>query len=151
MQSDRSPTDPVRAMLSRLLADRGDALGAVSRAIGKNHAYLHQFLSRGYPAILPAAVRTALGRYFGIEPDLFRPPEDRPGGPRAIDPDLLARANHVARYVIGDRAEDEPDRVDIAAAVYTLLERGAINDDEGTLRVLEGLARRLRGRKRTQT
>jgi len=125
LPSDRTPTDPVRVLLQQLVAERGIGFGPLSRAIGKNHAYLQQFMAGRTPRVLPAAVRTALGRYF------------------AIDPDLIARAHQVARYIIGERAEDEWIRNIILAAAYTLLEIGSMTDDEATLRVLEQAGRRL--------
>ena len=125
MPSDRTPTDPVRVLLQQLVAERGIGFGPLSRAIGKNHAYLQQFMAGRTPRVLPAAVRTALGRYF------------------AIDPDLIARANQVARSIIGERTEDEWIRNIILAAAYTLLEIGSMTDDEATLRVLEQAGRRL--------
>jgi phage repressor protein C with HTH and peptisase S24 domain len=39
----------------------------VSLAIGRNHAYLQQFLKRGIPKQLPEEARHALADYFGIE------------------------------------------------------------------------------------
>jgi len=141
-------SDAIRTLLTRLAGERNVGLQAVSRAIGKNHAYLQQFVTgRRSPAVLPEAVRIALGRYFRVDPDLFKPPEHPADqqSMRSIDADLLARANYVARYVIGGDPADEPIRVSISAAVYTLLERGKMDDDEGTLEVLALLARRLRG------
>ena len=146
MPSDRTPTDPVRVLLRQLVAERGIGFGPLSRAIGKNHAYLQQFMAGRTPRVLPAAVRTALGRYFAIDPEQFRPPHERvlsPLAQRSIDPDLIARAHQVARYIIGERAEDEWIRNIILAAAYTLLEIGSMTDDEATLRVLEQAGRRL--------
>jgi len=146
LPSDRTPTDPVRVLLQQLVAERGIGFGPLSRAIGKNHAYLQQFMAGRTPRVLPAAVRTALGRYFAIDPEQFRPPDERvlsPLAQRSIDPDLIARAHQVARYIIGERAEDEWIRNIILAAAYTLLEIGSMTDDEATLRVLEQAGRRL--------
>ena len=146
LPSDQAPTDPVRVLLQQLVAERGIGFGPLSRAIGRNHAYLQQFMAGRTPRVLPAAVRTALGRYFAIDPEQFRPPNERvlsPLAQRSIDPDLIARAHQVARYIIGERAEDEWIRNIILAAAYTLLEIGSMTDDEATLRVLEQAGRRL--------
>ena len=59
--------DPVRNLISQLLRERGLDAKAVSLAIGRNHAYLQQFLKRGIPRKLPEDVRVALADYFQIE------------------------------------------------------------------------------------
>jgi hypothetical protein len=163
MEKDQSPppggatADPVRALVERLVAERRVELATVSRAIGRNHAYLSQFLSRGVPRHLPERAREALARYFNISADALRPPEERgrapPRSPEAgLDPGLLDRANKVARRLIGDgdHAEDNRLRVEVTSSVYTLLERDRaglrIIDDEPTLRILELLIQRLRSR-----
>jgi hypothetical protein len=146
LQSDQAPSDPVKVLLHRLVTERGIGFGPLSRAIGKNHAYLQQFMKGRTPRVLPAGVRTALGRYFAIDPEEFRPPDERflnPPAQRSLDPDLIARANQVARYIIGERADHEWIRNVILAAAYALLEAGLMSDDEETLRVLELAGRRL--------
>jgi phage repressor protein C with HTH and peptisase S24 domain len=59
--------DPVRDLIRQLLRERGLDAKAVSLAIGRNHAYLQQFLKRGIPRNLPEDVRHALASYFQIE------------------------------------------------------------------------------------
>ena len=53
-------TDPVRQLIRATLADRQLNMSNVSKKLGKNHAYLHQFLDRGIPAQLPELVREKL-------------------------------------------------------------------------------------------
>ena len=56
---DTSP-DPVRQLIRTTLSQRQLNMSAVSKKLGKNHAYLHQFLDRGIPAQLPELVREQL-------------------------------------------------------------------------------------------
>jgi hypothetical protein len=52
--------DPVRQLVRATLLERQLNMSAVSKKLGKNHAYLHQFLDRGIPAQLPELVREQL-------------------------------------------------------------------------------------------
>lgn len=75
--------DSVRKLLVGLVEDRKLNLADVSRKIGKNHAYLQQFVKRGVPASLPEDVRSQLAELFGVDevllgkkPSLRRAPDD---------------------------------------------------------------------------
>lgn len=63
--------DTVRIALRRLIDQRGVDMATVSRAIGKNHAYIQQFLNRGVPAELGYKAAVALADYFHVGPELF--------------------------------------------------------------------------------
>lgn len=65
--------DRVRRLVLDLLEAHGDTLAEVSRAIGKNHAYLHQFIYRGTPHKLPEEVRAALAARWNVPEARFRP------------------------------------------------------------------------------
>ncbi|HLJ64141.1 MAG TPA: S24 family peptidase, partial [Stellaceae bacterium] len=65
--------DPVRHYLVQMIKARRTDLATVSRRIGRNHAYLHQFIHRGTPKHLPEEVRAALGELLGVRADEFRP------------------------------------------------------------------------------
>lgn len=58
--------DP-RAALERLAAARGASLSALSRMLGKNVAYLGQYVRRGTPRVLPERDRGALADFFGVD------------------------------------------------------------------------------------
>ena len=45
---------------------RGESLAALSRLIGRNAAYLQQFVTRGSPRLLAEADRRKLARYLGL-------------------------------------------------------------------------------------
>lgn len=65
--------DVVRQRVIELIARHKPQtdLKTVSIAIGKNHAYLQQFLTRGTPRRLPENVRCRLAEYFGIEDEML--------------------------------------------------------------------------------
>lgn len=65
-------SDPVRDLLTGLIAKHETDMATVSRAIGRNHAYLQQFLKAGKPRQLPEEVREKLAGHFKIDPDCFR-------------------------------------------------------------------------------
>jgi phage repressor protein C with HTH and peptisase S24 domain len=66
----------VRDYLDRLIRERGDSYDAVSRLLGRNPAYIQQFVKRGTPRRLDERDRGILARYFGIA-------EEKLGGPAA--------------------------------------------------------------------
>jgi len=58
--------DP-QAALAAAAARRGETLAALSRLLGKNAAYLQQYVKRGTPRVLPERDRQLLARYLGID------------------------------------------------------------------------------------
>lgn len=66
--------DSVRKLLSGLIADRGLNLSDVSKKLGKNHAYMQQFIKRGIPEKLPEDIRSKLAEMFGIDEHLLGAP-----------------------------------------------------------------------------
>ena len=65
--------DP-RLVLQRLCAERGEDFAGLSRMLGRNAAYIQQYVRRGVPRRLREEERGKLARYFGI-------PETLLGGP----------------------------------------------------------------------
>jgi hypothetical protein len=55
-----------RVALDRLIAERGENYADLSRLIGRNPAYIQQFIKRGTPRKLDEADRHVLARYFGV-------------------------------------------------------------------------------------
>ena len=78
--------DSVRQLILSALAERQLNMSSVSKRLGKNHAYLHQFLYRGIPAHLPELVRGELAAILqvpeeqlkGSGPRRSMPPVDPP-------------------------------------------------------------------------
>jgi SOS-response transcriptional repressor LexA len=65
--------DAARKLLVDTLARRPDLdLKNLSLTIGRNHAYLQQYLMRGSPRELPEAVRHGLAPLLGVSPDDLR-------------------------------------------------------------------------------
>jgi Peptidase S24-like len=67
--------DDVRNTLERLIRERGDDYVSLSRLLGRNAAYIQQFVKRGTPRKLDEDDRRTLARYFGVdEAELGAPP-----------------------------------------------------------------------------
>ena len=62
----------VREFLRGKLSERGLSMKEASERIGRNHAYLQQFLERGIPAVLPEEARERLADVLGVAPDALR-------------------------------------------------------------------------------
>lgn len=59
--------DEVRATLVALAADWGESLSTLLRLIGRNVAYLRQFVRRGTPTRLDEADRLVLAQHFQVD------------------------------------------------------------------------------------
>jgi phage repressor protein C with HTH and peptisase S24 domain len=70
-------SDP-RVLLERLCAERGEDFAGLSRMLGRNPAYIQQFVRRGVPKRLKEEERRKLARYFAISESLLGGPADEP-------------------------------------------------------------------------
>jgi phage repressor protein C with HTH and peptisase S24 domain len=68
-----------RAALDTLIRERGDDYASLSRLLGRNAAYIQQFIHRGSPRKLDEADRRTLAQYFGVD-------EQALGAPPAVQP-----------------------------------------------------------------
>ena len=99
--------DP-RYTLQRILKEKGEDFAGLSRLIGKNPAYIQQFIKRGTPRKLDEDDRRTIARYLGVDEALL-------GGPS------------------GDRSGDSTEgmikvpRLDVGASAG----HGAVNDGLG--------------------
>lgn len=59
-------SDTPRAALAALIERSGHSHAALSRLIGRNDAYLQQYITRGSPRVLAEADRARLARYLGV-------------------------------------------------------------------------------------
>lgn len=57
--------------LARLVRERGDDYANLSRLIGRNAAYIQQFIKRGTPRKLDEADRATIARYFSVDERLL--------------------------------------------------------------------------------
>ena len=69
--------DP-RAVLERLIQERRDDYAGLSRLLGRNPAYVQQFIKRGVPKKLAENDRAKLARYFDIDEQLLGGPAREP-------------------------------------------------------------------------
>ena len=66
-----------RVALERLCAERGEDFAGLSRMLGRNSAYIQQYVRRGVPRRLGEEERRKLARYFGVPETLLGgPPEE---------------------------------------------------------------------------
>ena len=69
--------DP-RMVIERLCRERREDFAGLSRLLGRNPAYVQQYVRRGTPRKLDEADRAVLARYFGIDPHLLGGPPPPP-------------------------------------------------------------------------
>jgi phage repressor protein C with HTH and peptisase S24 domain len=91
--------DP-RIVLERLCAERGEDFAGLSRMLGRNAAYIQQYVRRGVPKRLKEEERRKLARYFAVSEAML-------GGP----PDLSARDGLVAVNRTAVRASAGPGAI----------------------------------------
>jgi phage repressor protein C with HTH and peptisase S24 domain len=69
--------DP-RLVVERLCAERGEDFAGLSRMLGRNPAYIQQFVRRGIPKRLREEERRKLARYFAVPEALLGGPAGEP-------------------------------------------------------------------------
>lgn len=104
-------TDP-RLVLERLCAERGEDFAGLSRMLGRNSAYIQQFVRRGVPKRLKEEERRKLAGYFSISETLL-------GGPPESDrtsSGLVSVKRHPVRVSAGPGAlvAEEPGKPSFA-------------------------------------
>lgn len=82
-----------RAELARLIEERREDYAGLSRLLGRNPAYIQQFIKRGVPRRLAEEDRGKLARYFGVEEALL-------GGPGRIPDRTAGSLIAIPRYDI---------------------------------------------------
>lgn len=79
------PEDRIRQLVRKRVADLRLSLAEVSLKIGRNHAYLQQFLERGVPRDLPEKIRPALATILQVDESALRAGADgRPAPARTV-------------------------------------------------------------------
>jgi hypothetical protein len=122
-----------RATLDRLIRERGENYGAISRLIGRNAAYIQQFVKRGTPRKLDEADRLLLARYFGVDERALGAPDGmgRQVSSRVRDEGTGRQLSVVPRLALG--ASAGPGALDANEAAA-----GALAFDTRWLRALGG-------------
>ena len=64
-------TSAARAALQRLIEERGEDYAGLSRLLGRNPAYIQQYITRGTPKRLSPKDVAILARYFGVGEDVL--------------------------------------------------------------------------------
>jgi hypothetical protein len=111
--------------LEALIRDRREDYASLSRLIGRNPAYVQQYIKRGVPRKLDEADRRTLARYFGIDEAVL-------GGPAA---EPRSRSGLVSIPQLTVRASAGPGSI-----VAEESEAGGIGFDKRWLRELTGAA-----------
>ena len=91
MSKTASDPDPKTA-LATLAAARGDSLAALSAMLGRNAAYLQQYVRRGSPRVLGERDRRLLAEYLGVSEATLGAPAGRAAGFRIRKLDVAASA-----------------------------------------------------------
>jgi hypothetical protein len=114
-----------RAALARLIEERGEDYAGLSRLIGRNAAYIQQFIKRGTPRRLAESDRRILARYFGVEEALLGAPEAEPGPGQGLRPvpRLAVNAAAGAGALAGD--EQQAGHIAFDSAWLRRVARGA--------------------------
>ncbi|HWL47509.1 MAG TPA: S24 family peptidase [Sphingomonadaceae bacterium] len=113
--------DP-RALLETLIRERGEDYASLSRLIGRNPAYIQQFIKRGVPRKLDEEDRRILAHYFGVDEALLGAPP--PATARVADAETGPRrgaAEFVAVPRLAVRASAGPGALAVAENAYDRL------------------------------
>jgi len=99
-------SDP-RIVIERLCTERGEDFASLSRMLGRNPAYIQQFVRRGVPKRLGETERRKLARYFSISEALLGGPAEPEAGKG-----LVAVARSAVRASAGYGAFPQESRGD---------------------------------------
>ena len=104
-------TDDPRANLEKLIRENGHDFSAISKMLGKNPAYIQQYIRRGSPKKLDEDDRRRLAEFYGVEERLLGAPVvSGDAGPRRKNFDGLLRIRRLqvgASAGPGSLADDE--------------------------------------------
>jgi phage repressor protein C with HTH and peptisase S24 domain len=73
-------------MLERLCEENGEDFAGLSRMLGRNRAYIQQFVRRGVPRKLKEEGRRKLASYFGVSEELLGGPPEPDRDPAGLIP-----------------------------------------------------------------
>ena len=98
----------VRENLERLIQSSGDGYAAVSRLLGRNPAYIQQFIKRGVPRRLSETDRRLIAGHFGVSESVLGAPDASPTPsatpPPRLRPDSAMSGHHAAIPYLPSRA-----------------------------------------------
>lgn len=101
--------DDPRVVLDRLIEERGGDYAGLSRLLGRNPAYIQQYIKRGTPRRLAEEDRRKLAEFFDVEESFLGAPPSSPGRGRT-EGHLVTIRRYDVRASAGPGAVDEEDR-----------------------------------------
>lgn len=116
-------TDPgsARAYLKSALAELGVKMKSASEQVGKNHAYLQQYIVSGKPRWLPEHVRDALVSAYGLDCERLKPALPLPRPRRSVadrDHERQVNTQGLSKFVDDPRKLELLDVYDAIAPRY---------------------------------
>jgi phage repressor protein C with HTH and peptisase S24 domain len=146
-----------REYLDRLIRERREDYASLSRMIGRNPAYIQQFIKRGTPKRLDEADRAKLARYFGVPEELLGGRHDdrrsqlkkvprlavqASAGPGAVEPrELRSDAMGFSEHMLRDLAGGDPSGLSLITVVGDSMEPTLGDGDDILVNRLDAGAR----------
>lgn len=85
-----------RLALDQLIRERGEDYASLSRLLGRNSAYIQQFIKRGVPRKLDEDDRRILADYFGVPQKMLGgPTEEAPRSVRSVEASAVRRGSEL--------------------------------------------------------
>jgi hypothetical protein len=114
-------SDDIRRLIEARLAELRLEAAAVSVELGRNRGYLHDYLRKGSPKVMPNDVKSMLARKLGVPParlgvaptlqDLYAAGlAESDAEPYVPGPDMPVPPPHIAQFVMRSRALDRHPR-----------------------------------------
>jgi phage repressor protein C with HTH and peptisase S24 domain len=97
-----------REQLAKLIAENGESYTGLARLLGRNAAYVQQFIKRGVPRKLSEDDRKTLARYFNVGEALLGGPERFEEPPLVEVPAYAVRASAGPGAVAGMETRASP-------------------------------------------
>ena len=114
-------TEEIRKKISRLILERGLNYAQVSLAIGKNIAYIQQFIKNGSPRRLGEVERHKLAQILRVdEQELTDLPLKSSGGANAVNAEVLSLAiENIESWLNNRNATMSPhDKAELIRLIY---------------------------------
>ena len=120
--------EDARVALERLCRDRREDYAGLSRLLGRNPAYVQQYIRRGTPRRLDERDRRTLARYFRVAEEVLGGEEQRPGEQLVRVPRLAVGASAGRGALPGVGAEAEAAAIGFNARTMRAIGAGKAAD-----------------------
>lgn len=114
-------TEEIRKKIARLINERGLNYAQVSLALGKNIAYIQQFIKNGSPRRLGEVERQKLAQILRVdEQELTDLPLKSTGNGAAINPEVLSLViENIESWLVNRKASMSPhDKAELIRLIY---------------------------------